>query len=112
MMTEGESRFEVNPSPTTIDVEAPSVPCQPSPESSAEQLNPLHRTQVPSTQRTHHEDQGLESVKCIKDFCIVEIPTGETIVDPETTFDLAMPVKRARGDSQELPIGGSLERII
>jgi hypothetical protein len=112
MTTEGELRFGVNPSPTTIDVEALSVLCQPSPESSAEQLNPLYRIQVPSTQRTHYEDQDLESVKCIEDFCIVEIPMGETIVDPETTFDLAMPVKRARGDSQELPIGGSYERII
>jgi hypothetical protein len=56
MITEGESRFGVNPSPTTIDVEALSVPYQPSPKSSAEQLNPLHRTQVPSIQQTHYKD--------------------------------------------------------
>jgi hypothetical protein len=89
----------VNPSPTTIDVEALSVLYQPSLKSSAEQLNPLHRTQVPLIQQTHYKDQGLESVKCIKDFCIVEIPTGKTIVNLETTFNLAMPIKRARGNS-------------
>jgi hypothetical protein len=85
MRTEDESRLGVDPLPTPIDAEAPSVPCQPSPESSAEQLNPSHETQVPSTQRTHHEDQDLKPVLSIEDFCSVRIPTDETVVDPEAT---------------------------
>jgi hypothetical protein len=112
MRTEDESRFGVDPSPTTIDAEAPSVQCQPSPESSAEQLNPSHGTQVPSTQRTHHEDHVLKPVQSIEDFCIAELPTGETVVDPEATSDPPLPVERARADSQELSISGSHERII
>jgi hypothetical protein len=40
---------------------------------------------VPSTQRTHHEDQDLKPVLSIEDFCSVRIPTDETVVDPEAT---------------------------
>jgi hypothetical protein len=112
MRTEDESRFGLDPPPTTIDAEAPSVQWQPSPESSAEQLDPSHSIQVPSTQETHHEAQDLKPVPSIEDFCIVQLPTGETVVDPEATSDPPLPVERARADSQELSISGSHERII